>query len=109
LDQASSSSTRARKHRASRRGHPVVHSANATISIDLPSRRLAEAILAALKPEVERPPTRRCLVTASVVGSSLALKLEAVDTSALRAAANSYLRWIKTLDRTLALDEGSQP
>jgi len=86
-----------------------VHSANATIRIDLPSRRRAEAILAALKPELERPPTRRCLVTVSVIGSSLALKLEAGDTSALRAAANSYLRWIKTLDRTLALGEGSQP
>jgi len=91
----------------SRRVHPLVSQASATISIGFSSRRRAEAILEALKPECERPLTGRCRVGVSIRGSSLTLKLEAGDTSALRAAANSYLRWIGALDNTLALGEGA--
>lgn len=48
----------------------------------------------ALFPEVEKPITERSRVDIATDGDMLRLRIEASDTSALRAALNSYLRWI---------------
>lgn len=103
MGQALPSDARVRRSLGSRRGRQLVTEASAVVSVDLSSRSRAEAVLAALRPEFEKPPTMRCRVRAKVEGRSLSLSFEATDTSALRAAMNSYLRWIATLNRTLAL------
>ncbi len=47
-----------------------------------------------LSPEVERPTSERSSVVVSVVGGGVVLSVEASDVVALRAALNSYLRWV---------------
>jgi tRNA threonylcarbamoyladenosine modification (KEOPS) complex Pcc1 subunit len=53
-----------------------------------------EAVFKALEPETRVALTKRSKVKASVKDSFLVLDFEAADTSALRAATNSFLHWI---------------
>jgi KEOPS complex subunit Pcc1 len=71
----------------------------ATCKIRFPEKRNLDIVLAALKPEVDKPITTRSKVSLNKNGEFLLLKVEAGDTVALRAALNAYLRWINsTLD-----------
>lgn len=47
-----------------------------------------------LSPEVERPTSGRSCVAVSAVGGRVVISVEASDVAALRAALNSYLRWV---------------
>ena len=72
---------------------------NSTATIRLrfsPKKRLT-AIYEALKPETRSSVTSRSKVTIQKEDKTLTLTLafEAEDTSALRAALNSYLHWIR--------------
>jgi len=49
----------------------------------------------ALKPEAETPSTSRTRAQVEAEGRRLRITIEAQDTSALRAAVNSYLRWVE--------------
>jgi tRNA threonylcarbamoyladenosine modification (KEOPS) complex Pcc1 subunit len=66
-----------------------------------PSKKCASIAVAALSPEITHK-IPKCTVTVSVEASLLKLLIEADDVSSLRAAANSYLRWIQT---ALAVEE----
>ena len=68
--------------------------AQAVIRLSFSSEDQLKVVLEALKPETTAPSTRRSKVQMKVEGDSLTLNFEARDTSALRAAINSYLRWI---------------
>jgi len=70
---------------------------NAIIRLKMPSKEVLEIILRALAPEVAKPPTTRSRARLEVEGDFLILKVEAMDTVALRAALNAYLRWISSL------------
>jgi len=70
--------------------------ANATVRMPFPSGKQQTALLQALTPEVNRQIGVRSKVTLKVEGQVLILKVEAEDTVALRAALNSYLRWINS-------------
>jgi KEOPS complex subunit Pcc1 len=70
--------------------------AKATVRIKLPSRRHLETVLNSLRPELKSPTTLRSSATLKKEGLFLVLKLDAKDTVALRAALNSYLRWINS-------------
>ncbi len=62
-------------------------------------------MLSALQPETKTPPSFRSKVKVEGVGATLTLSFEASDTSALRAALNSYLRWVNIInDSCLVLD-----
>ncbi len=65
--------------------------AKATIRLNVLSRKLLGILSIALRPEVESAPTRRCKAELSEEGQSLVLKLEAQDSTSLRALVNSYL------------------
>ena len=54
----------------------------------------AATVYGAISPEVGRE-IPRTKVTASLDGGRMVLRLQASDLSALRAAINSYLRWVK--------------
>jgi len=68
--------------------------AQAVIRLDFSSEKQLKVVLEALKPETRTPPTLRSKVQITSEGNSLTLSFEATDTSALRAAINSYLRWV---------------
>ncbi len=66
-----------------------------TISLTFDSHTQAEVISSALKPEIKDniPHTK---VTISTQNNILTLSISAEQTNTLRAACNSYLRWIQT-------------
>jgi len=68
--------------------------AQALIRLNFPSERDVEIALQALEPETKTAPAARSRVQVWGEGRNLILNFEAKDTSALRAAINSYLRWV---------------
>lgn len=57
--------------------------------------KLLNAIETALKPESESPSSERSKIEVMIKGDKLIIKTVASDTTALRAALNSYLRWVE--------------
>ncbi len=66
----------------------------AEISVEFTSKTYAEAVYRALKPETKHSIGPRSKVTIVLEGKSLQIAVSAKDISALRAAINSYLRWV---------------
>jgi tRNA threonylcarbamoyladenosine modification (KEOPS) complex Pcc1 subunit len=66
-----------------------------------PSYKKASIIVAALSPEITHK-IPKSMVTFSLDDTLLKLMIKADDVSSLRAACNSYLRWIQT---ALAVEE----
>lgn len=66
----------------------------AVIHIELPSEKMVKTLFKALLPETEKPSTSRSKISIEGESKKLILQIEAKDTSALRAALNSYLRWV---------------
>jgi tRNA threonylcarbamoyladenosine modification (KEOPS) complex Pcc1 subunit len=71
--------------------------AKAVIRLKIPMGNQLEAVFKALKPEVDNPATTRLKANVQGEDSLLILRIEARDTVALRAALNSYLRWISAV------------
>jgi KEOPS complex subunit Pcc1 len=65
----------------------------AKIDLEFSSEELVEILLKALLPEAQKPATSRSKVNIKSEGKKLMIRVEAKDTSALRATLNSYLRW----------------
>ena len=68
----------------------------ASIQLSVPEG-LSELIQESLSPEVEQSISERSNVVITRKNGDLAIIIEALDIVALRAAINSYLRWIKTI------------
>jgi tRNA threonylcarbamoyladenosine modification (KEOPS) complex Pcc1 subunit len=68
--------------------------AQAVIRLNFSSEKPLNVVLGALKPETETSSTSRSKVDMKTEGQTLILDFRATDTSALRAAMNSYLRLI---------------
>ncbi len=75
--------------------------AEAKFKLDVGSEDLAEVIFRALEPEVESQPSPRVTVRLDLDGRFILVELKADSTAALRAAVNSYLRWISAVSRSL--------
>ena len=73
----------------------------AHFSFLFPSQKKASIVVAALSPEIIHK-IPRSFVSVSLNGSIVDLSIEADELSSLRAACNSYLRWIQT---ALAVEE----
>ncbi|HVP92133.1 MAG TPA: KEOPS complex subunit Pcc1 [Acidobacteriota bacterium] len=71
--------------------------ATAVVRLKFPSEKHSGIIFEALMPEVKTSATVRSRADLEKNGESLILKIEAMDTVALRAALNAYLRWIKSM------------
>lgn len=80
--------------------------AQAIIRLNFSSEKQLKVVLEALKPETKTPSTRRSKVQMRGEGNSLTLNFKARDTSALRAAINSYLRQTSMAINVLKLIEG---
>jgi tRNA threonylcarbamoyladenosine modification (KEOPS) complex Pcc1 subunit len=68
--------------------------AQASVRLKFKSREQLESVFKALKPETRTALTKRSEVQVSMKNDFLVLNFEAADTSALRAAMNSFLHWI---------------
>ena len=66
----------------------------AKVDIEFQSEKVARIIYKALLPEVNSLPSGRVKVNLSTNKNILSIETSALDTTALRAAVNSYLRWI---------------
>jgi tRNA threonylcarbamoyladenosine modification (KEOPS) complex Pcc1 subunit len=72
----------------------------------LDSKRTAQAVYAALKPETSCPIGARSSVRIRLVHRELQITVQAGDLNALRAALSSYLRWISSSgDVTSIIDQ----
>jgi len=69
-------------------------SARASVRLKFQSREQLESVFKALEPETRTSLTKRSKVRMICEGDAIDLTFEASDTSALRAAINSYLHWI---------------
>jgi KEOPS complex subunit Pcc1 len=79
----------------------------AILRLNFSSEKHLEIVSNALKPEVDKPATMRSKAVLNKEGASLVLKVEAKDTVALRAALNSYLRWINSTANVLEFLENT--
>ena len=68
--------------------------AQAVIRLNFSSEKQFKAVLEALRPETKTSVTSRSEVQMKADDQSLVLEFRATDTSALRAALNSYLRLV---------------
>jgi len=75
--------------------------ANAAVRLQLSSEKYIAPILNSLAPETRMPITTRAKVVLDSEGNFLVLRVQAKDTVALRAALNSYLRWIMCAAKVL--------
>lgn len=75
--------------------------ARAAVLLNFGSAKVRDVVYRALMPEVEKPVSGRSKVELVKEDSCLVLNVEAKDTVALRAALNSYLRWINSLTNIL--------
>ncbi len=82
----------------------ILVSGKSTIEIPLDSKKTAELLLTALKPETESGPSDRATTNLSIRGSVLIIEVEANDLTALRAAMNSYIAWVSACLRTVELN-----
>lgn len=67
----------------------------AIIELETDSEREAAIIFASVNPEVKKK-IPKTSVSLERKGKKLILKIQSKDTSSLRAACNSFLRWIET-------------
>ncbi|MCS4541344.1 MAG: KEOPS complex subunit Pcc1 [Euryarchaeota archaeon] len=72
----------------------IAENAFTKIEIEFPDEKAARIIYRALLPEVNSLPSERVKVSLSTSKNTLSMEINALDTVALRAAVNSYLRWI---------------
>lgn len=70
----------------------------ATVNLNFPSKKRLKIVLDALEPETRISSMGRSKVHIEGKDNCLTLIFEAKDTSALRAALNSYLRWIVVMN-----------
>ena len=79
--------------------------ARATVRLEFSSEKHLTTLLEALAPEANAPVTRRAKAILEKEGTFLLLNVEAVDTVALRATLNAYLRWIGSTVKVLEVIE----
>jgi tRNA threonylcarbamoyladenosine modification (KEOPS) complex Pcc1 subunit len=76
------------------RTHAVVH-------LGFPSQKQSKIVFEALQPETRTISTHRSRASIKGRGKTLIIHFEAEDTSALRAAINSFLRWVLLMKAVL--------
>jgi tRNA threonylcarbamoyladenosine modification (KEOPS) complex Pcc1 subunit len=79
--------------------------AEASIRLKFKNKKHLTTLLAALKPEVNAPTTKRANVKLNAEGTFFVLTVEAEDTVSLRATLNAYLRWINSTVNVMELLE----
>ncbi len=76
----------------------MICKAKAVVRLKFPSEKEISIAQIALKPETEVSSTSRSRVRIEREGRSLTLIFESKDSTALRAAVNSYLSWLSLIE-----------
>jgi tRNA threonylcarbamoyladenosine modification (KEOPS) complex Pcc1 subunit len=84
-----------------RKTRPESTSAEIALEISFPSKRVAETVYKSLLPETTQPSGFRSRVSVSQRGKSLELHILADDIVALRAASNTFLRFVAVAVKTV--------
>ena len=83
------------------------------VEIELGSARAADTVYYSLLPETKQPPGFRSQITIRKKGRIIALKIMAQDIVALRAAANTFIRFVsvalKTFDTVAPFYRATRP
>lgn len=74
------------------------------LEVELDSQKTAEIIYESLKPEINSSNSSRTTVRVQILDKKLLLEVQANDSTSLRAAINSYLRWINLSCQVLELN-----
>lgn len=75
--------------------------AEIAIEISLPTQKLAETVYTSLIPETRQPPGYRSRTVVRRKDKVVQLNIKAADIVALRAASNSFLRFVSVAMKTL--------
>jgi len=78
------------------------------VTVSYPDETSAEVVLGAVLPEEASVPSRRTRVRMRRKGREIDLRIEAKDSTSMRAAINSYLRWM-ILAEKIARIAGDDP
>jgi KEOPS complex subunit Pcc1 len=83
-------------------GQPKTHKeSEILVSIDFPSPKIAQTIFSSVAPETQQTPGYRSLTKLEANGCALTMRIQAQDLVALRAASNSFLRFIAASFRAI--------
>lgn len=85
----------------------MIEKAKAKLIINIKKKK-ASIILKSLIPEIKNPPTNRSKINLLIRDKKLLMNIKAKDMNALRAALNSYLRWINMIIETLGVIEKNE-
>jgi len=80
----------------------LTRKASAEIRVDMPND-MVEVVLDALAPETEAPSSERSITYVLKTLDGIIIFTEASDTTAMRAAVNSYLHWVQGIIDMLSL------
>jgi KEOPS complex subunit Pcc1 len=72
----------------------ALQSVKTTLEIKFENSRDAGIVLRSLEPEFQTSPQERSSTSIDLRDNVLRIEIDAVDTTSLRAALNSYLKWI---------------
>ncbi|HEX4922141.1 MAG TPA: KEOPS complex subunit Pcc1 [Candidatus Bathyarchaeia archaeon] len=95
------------KNRQKSRPQPTTRAnrpaAEINITITLPTKELAHTIYTSLLPETKMPAGYRSQTRIRTIGNMLELKIVASDLVALRAASNTFLRFVSVALKTVSV------
>lgn len=86
----------------------MIREASATLRITYPSEREAEIVSKSIQPETLATVKYRSRVRVVREGRNMTLIFESKDTTALRAAINSYLSWLTLLKNVYSFLESQK-
>ncbi|BDZ68030.1 KEOPS complex subunit Pcc1 [Methanobacterium ferruginis] len=82
----------------------ALRQAETQFEFEFPSQKDAEIVLLAVEPEITDSPSERTVTEIDCHHNILRINIKAQDTPSLRAALNSYLRWIILSQKVLELN-----
>jgi len=83
----------------------ALRQAETKLELEFPSQREAEIVLMAIEPEITDSPSERTVTQIDCHHNLLRVNIKAQDSPSLRAALNSYLRWIILSQKVLELND----
>jgi len=83
----------------------ALRQAETQLELEFPSQREAEIVLMAIEPEITDSPSERTVTQIDCHHNLLRVNIKAQDSPSLRAALNSYLRWIILSQKVLELND----
>lgn len=81
----------------------IIEGVETELEMKFETQQDAMIVLRSVEPEIRTAPSERTSVNLDLSGNVLKIKIDAEDTTSLRASLNSYLRWVKLSYEVLEL------